>query len=41
VRHVETKYDTLLSMGIERWEARNQVAGMVDQVLARWEIKGN
>jgi len=41
VRHVETEYDSLLSMGIERWEARNQVAGRVDRVLARWEMKGN
>jgi len=41
VRHVETEYDSLLSKGIERWEARNRVAGPVDDVLARWEMKGN
>jgi hypothetical protein len=40
VRHVEMEYDSLLSMGIERWEARNQVAGPVDDVLARCEMKG-
>jgi len=41
VRHVETAYDSLLSKGIERWEARNRVAGPVDDVLARLEMKGN
>lgn len=40
VRHVETEYDSLLSKGIERWEARNRVAGLVDDVLARWGMKG-
>jgi len=37
VRHTETEYDSLLAMGLERWEAREQVAGAVDRVLARWE----
>jgi hypothetical protein len=36
IRHVETKYDTLLASGYERREARAQVEAVVAQVLARW-----
>ncbi len=36
VRHQETHYDELLSCGIERWNARDQVRDHVDRVLARW-----
>lgn len=36
VRHEETAYDELLGRGVERWEARRQVAEQVDSVLARW-----
>jgi hypothetical protein len=39
VRHEETKYDELLSQGMERWDARDKVQGQVDEVLARWEAK--
>jgi hypothetical protein len=37
VRHTETGYDTLLSQGTERWEARAAVQGDVVRVLNRWE----
>lgn len=37
IRHVETEYDTLLSRGDERWEARAQVEDRVAQVLAYWQ----
>ena len=36
VRHAETKYDTLLSRGYERRDARSEVAEAVQRVLARW-----
>jgi hypothetical protein len=36
VRHRETKYDTLLARGQERWEARAQVEEAVDCVLKAW-----
>lgn len=38
LRHAETEYDSLLAMGLDRWEARAQVAGAVARVLARWEL---
>jgi hypothetical protein len=37
IRHAETNYDELLSMGRERWEARDKVAGEIDRILARWK----
>jgi hypothetical protein len=37
IRHVETQYDSLLAMGFERWEARDQVSIAVAEVLAGWE----
>jgi hypothetical protein len=37
IRHAETNYDELLSMGRERWEARHEVAGEIDRILARWK----
>jgi hypothetical protein len=37
IRHVHTEYDALLSMGIERGLARDEVAGAVADVLRRWE----
>lgn len=37
IRHTETKYDELLVKGYERWEAREQVMGKVDQIINRWE----
>lgn len=38
IRHAETEYDSLLAMGCERWEARDQVAVAVADVLARWGV---
>jgi hypothetical protein len=37
VRHTETPYTKLLARGFERWEAREQVAPLVDAILAQWE----
>lgn len=39
IRHVETNYDELLSQGMERWEARDEVQRRVDEVSARWKTK--
>jgi hypothetical protein len=36
IRHTETAYDALLGQGYDRWVARDQVAGAVEQVLAMW-----
>ena len=36
VRHAETKYDTLLARGYDRRDARSEIAGAVQRVLARW-----
>jgi hypothetical protein len=36
IRHAETDYDKLLAQGIERWEARQSVAGAVQDVVERW-----
>lgn len=36
VRHVHTRYDTLLLGGWDRHEARSEVAADVDGVLGRW-----
>jgi len=41
VRHRETRYDTLLAAGYDRWDARAQVEGAVAQVLEAWETSGN
>jgi hypothetical protein len=40
IRHRETPYDTLLARGVERWDARAEVEGLVAGVLARWEAPG-
>lgn len=37
IRHAETNYDELLSAGLERWEARQSVAEIVDRILKKWE----
>jgi hypothetical protein len=37
VRHAETRYDDLLSLGWDRHEAREQVRSRVEQVLEEWE----
>jgi hypothetical protein len=36
IRHRETPYDRLLASGWDRWEARSQVAPIVDEVLRAW-----
>jgi hypothetical protein len=36
IRHIETPYDTLLGQGLERREARAEVAGQVEHILATW-----
>jgi hypothetical protein len=36
VRHRESDYDRLLATGVERHEARREVASAVDRVLAEW-----
>jgi hypothetical protein len=40
VRHTETKYDELLMQGIERADARVEIRGSVDKVLAAWQGVG-
>ncbi len=35
-RHRHTGYDQLLARGAERWEAREQVGGLVRRLLAEW-----
>lgn len=37
IRHEHTCYDELLMDGSDRTEARQQVRGKIEQVLARWE----
>jgi hypothetical protein len=36
IRHAETEYDHLLSQGVDRYQARARVAGLVDAVVRRW-----
>jgi hypothetical protein len=36
VRHNHTTYDALLASGVDRAEARLQIAGKVEEMLARW-----
>jgi hypothetical protein len=36
-RHAETRYDELLSRGYDRWEARAEVEGEINDVLEQWE----
>jgi hypothetical protein len=36
VRHVETRYDELLSRGWDRREARDEVGEKVGDVLRKW-----
>ena len=37
MRHAETEYDRLLARGLERFDARDGVAGRVDEVLEKWK----
>jgi hypothetical protein len=39
IRHVETKYDSLLAGGVDRHEARTAIAYVVDAVVERWQRK--
>ena len=36
VRHNHTPYDALLASGVDRADARLQIAGKVEEMLARW-----
>lgn len=36
VRHVDTEYDDLLMVGLERDEARERVRDRVDDIMAAW-----
>lgn len=36
IRHIETKYDSLLASGFERQDARGLVQGEVDSIVNRW-----
>ena len=40
VRHAETRYDTLLAAGYDRWDARAQVQGDVNHILSQWATPG-
>ena len=37
IRHAETRYDTLLAGGLDRWEARRMVEEDVARVAERWQ----
>ncbi len=37
LRHRETKYDELLAMGYDRWEARDSVEDTIHEVLQKWK----
>ncbi len=37
IRHAETSYDRLLSQGVDRQDARQEVKWDMDQVLERWK----
>jgi hypothetical protein len=36
IRHNHTPYDKLLANGVDRTDARQQIAGTVEEILARW-----
>ncbi len=36
VRHNHTSYDELLASGVDRADARQQIAGQVEEILAKW-----
>lgn len=40
IRHAETRYDTLLAEGWDRFEARGEVRGEVSDVLETWRQPG-
>jgi hypothetical protein len=39
IRHTETNYDHLLAGGLERGEARREVANKIEDVLSAWKAK--
>lgn len=39
IRHVKTDYDELLMRGHDRWDAREEVRGRIDDILEKW--RGN
>jgi hypothetical protein len=39
IRHNHTTYDELLARGVDRRDARLQIAGKVEEILARWRRK--
>jgi hypothetical protein len=41
IRHCHTPYDRLLARGRDRSDARAAVSDAVDQVFARWQVKGS
>ena len=41
IRHAETNYDELLSRGVERSLARDDVRDQIDEILARWRTQSN
>src|SRR5215475_5394296 len=41
IRHCHTSYDRLLARGGDRSDARAEVRDAVDQVFARWQVKGS
>jgi len=41
VRHNHTRYDELLASGVDRADARQQIAGKVEEVLAKWRKQGS
>lgn len=40
IRHAETEYDSLIAMGYDRFDAREQVRDRIDEILAKWEKVG-
>jgi hypothetical protein len=41
IRHAETNYDEMLSQGVDRHSAREQVQDKVDKLLDYWKAAGN
>ena len=40
IRHAETQYDELLAQGCERYDAREMVSSVIDEVLLQWKSNG-
>ncbi|RPJ44801.1 MAG: DUF2293 domain-containing protein [Chloroflexi bacterium] len=39
IRHRETNYDTLLSEGLDRHQARAEVTAGIDHIIEKWQMK--